>query len=443
MNLRDTLNIKNNNLYIGGVSCRQLVEQFGTPLYVMDEDYVRGIMRSFKETLKNYYGEGNICYASKAFCTKAIYAIAKSEGICSDVVSMGEMYTALQAGLAAENLYFHGNAKTDAELKFAIDNRIGHIMVDNFDEIESVNALAKSAGITQKVVLRINPGVDAHTHKFIQTSKPDSKFGFNIANGQAREAVLNVLKCDNLQFRGLNCHIGSQIFDKSAFVLAADIMTDFIAKLKDDNVECQVLSLGGGFGVHYCKDDPKYNIEQYCEYLKTIILKLKEYVERKSIKKPELLFEPGRSVVAEAGITLYSVVGTKEIKDIKKYVAIDGGMGDNIRPALYEAEYDAILANKAEEQPQEIVSIAGKFCESSDIIIKDIQLPKAEKGDIVAVFTTGAYNYSMASNYNRNPIPAVVLVKDGKADYIVKPQRLEDLVRNDVIPDRLKEERNA
>ena len=281
----------------------------------------------------------------------------------------------------------------------------------------------------------MNPGVEAHTHSYIQTAKVDSKFGFSIKSGAAEKAIKDVASRSNLKFSGVHCHIGSQIFDRSAFALAVDVMTDFIKQLQEDGITVDVLNLGGGFGVHYTEEDPKYNVGEYCDYVKLLTQTLSDCVERKKIKKPVFIIEPGRAIVGEAGVTLYSVGAIKDIEGVRKYVAIDGGMTDNIRPALYEAKYEAVLANRANDKPEEVVTIAGKCCESGDIIIKDIKLPKAKRGDLLAVFTTGAYCYSMASNYNRNVIPPVVFVRGGKSGYAVRPQTYEDLARLDVIPD--------
>lgn len=438
MNLRDTMKIDNGELVIGGVSATALAKKYGTPLYVMDISYIRNVLRAFKSTIEKDYGNGKVAYASKAFSTTAMYKIIDQENACIDIVSGGELFTALNAGFDIKNAYFHGNNKLYSELEFAISNGIGTIVVDNYDEIDTVDTLAKEKGIIQDVLVRTNPGVEAHTHTFIQTATVDSKFGFNIGSGDATQAIKKILEKKNLCFKGIHYHIGSQIFDTNAFRLAINVGTDYIANLNELGIEVDVLNIGGGFGVHYVEGDPKYSVEEYCNYLKVIIEALNQNIETKTIKKPMLVIEPGRSIVAESGITLYSVGTTKEVSGIIKYVYIDGGMGDNIRPALYQAEYEAILANRADEKPVETVSIAGKYCESSDIIIKGIRLPEAKRGDILAVFSTGAYNYSMASNYNRNPIPAVVMVEDGKSAYAVKPQTYEDIARNDVIPEWLK-----
>ncbi len=433
MNYRDTMNVNGKgHLQIGGVDAVDLVAKYGTPLYVMDEDYIRSVCRAFKHTVDGTYGSGGVAYASKAFSCKAIYQIAMQEGMYIDVVSGGEIYTANSVGFDMKKAYFHGNNKLPSEIDIALQVGVGTFVVDSFDEIDLLDGKCAEKGIVQKVLVRVNPGVEAHTHSFIQTAKVDSKFGFGVKNGYADKAIDAILKKSNLRFAGLHCHIGSQIFDKQAFALAVDVVTDYVAKLKERGIVVDELNFGGGFGVYYSGDDPKYDVNEYCDYVSLLTSSLKTAVEKKGIKKPFFMIEPGRSIVGEAGVTLYTVGAIKNIEGIRKYVAIDGGMTDNIRPALYDAKYDAVLANRADEKPCEVVSVAGKCCESGDIILKDVALPEAKRGDIVAVFTTGAYNYSMSSNYNRNFVPPVVFVKDGKSAYAVKPQTYEDIVRNDV-----------
>ncbi len=433
MNYRDTMNVNGKgHLQIGGVDAVDLVAKYGTPLYVMDESYIRQVCRAFRETVERTYGEGGVAYASKAFSCKAIYEIAKQENMYIDVVSGGEIYTADSVGFDMKKAYFHGNNKLVSEIELALQTGVGTFVVDSFDEIDLLDGICGEKGKVQKVIVRVNPGVEAHTHSFIQTAKVDSKFGFGVKNGYADEAIDKILTKKNLRFAGLHCHIGSQIFDKQAFALAVDVVTDYVAELKKRGIEVDELNFGGGFGVYYSGDDPKYDVAEYCDYVALLTSSLKTAVEKKGIKKPFFMIEPGRSIVGEAGVTLYSVGAIKDIKGVRKYLAIDGGMTDNIRPALYDAKYDAVIANRATEKATEIVSVAGKCCESGDIILKDVALPQAKRGDIIAVFTTGAYNYSMSSNYNRNPIPPVVFVKDGKSAYAVKPQTYEDLVRNDV-----------
>lgn len=441
MNTRKTLRVnEQGHLEIGGADAVALAKSFGTPLYVMDEQYIRDMCSVYRDAIQEEYdGNGLVLYASKAFSCLAIYKIADSEHIGVDAVSAGELYTAFKAGFPAEKIYLHGNNKLPYELEFALDHKVGTIVVDAYSELDMIDQMCAERGMVQNILLRINPGVEAHTHRFIQTAKTDSKFGFSVADGMAEKITQYALTKKHVHLAGYHCHIGSQIFEKQSFLLAVDKMMAFIAEIgKKYSFETEVLNLGGGYGIWYTDEDAKFSYADYADYLKAIIRELKAKSQEYGVRSPFLVVEPGRSIVGEAGVTLYTVGAIKEIPGIKKYVAVDGGMFDNPRYALYQAKYTAILANRAAEKPTEVVSVAGKCCESGDLVCADVSLPKAESGDILAVLSTGAYNYSMASNYNRNFIPPVVLVKDGKAEYIVKPQTFEDLVRNDVIPDRLK-----
>ncbi len=310
--------------------------------------------------------------------------------------------------------------------------------VDSYREADILNEMCLTRGIKQNVLVRINPGVEAHTHAYVQTARTDSKFGFSVADGAAKNVCEYVLAKSNLCLKGYHCHIGSQIFEKQSFVIAAEKVLDFSSTIKKElGFEASIINLGGGFGVWYADDDPKLKLNDYNDYLKAVISAVKRKVKENNLKEPYLLIEPGRSIIAEAGITLYTVGAIKNIPGIKKYVAIDGGMFESPRYALYQSKYTVLLANRANEPCTEKVSIAGKCCESGDLIAVDVPLPEAKSGDILAVLTTGAYHYSMASNYNRNFIPAAILVNEGKADYILKPQTYADLVRNDLIPERL------
>ncbi len=440
MNTRDTLKINGaGHLEIGGMDCVALREKFGTPLYVFDEDYIRKMMRVYRDTIAREYGDGLVLYASKAFSCTAIYAIAAEEGIGVDVVSGGELYTAMRAGFPANKICMHGNNKLPSEIAYALECGVGLIAVDGASEADLIEEEAAQRGTVQDVLLRINPGVEAHTHAYIQTAKPDSKFGFSVAEGAAEEMVKRILAKKHLRLKGFHCHIGSQIFERKSFCLAARKCVGFMSEIRQKyGLEADILNLGGGFGIWYSEGDAQAAPETYADYLRALISSLKEECAAHGLKLPRLMIEPGRSIVGEAGITLYTVGEIKEIPGVRKYVAIDGGMFDNPRYCLYQAKYTALLANRAAEPPCERVALAGKCCESGDLIGTDFNLPKAERGDLVAVFSTGAYNYSMASNYNRNLIPPAVLVKDGGAEYIVKPQSFEDLVRNDVVPDRLR-----
>ena len=440
MNERETLKInEKGHLEVGGADCVELAKRFGTPLYLFDEAYIRKMMRVYRDTLaEKYEGNGLVLYASKAFSCQAIYRIADEENIGIDVVSGGELYTALKAGFPAEKIYMHGNNKLDYEIGEALDAGVGCIVADAYSELDKIDDEAQKRGVTQTVLLRINPGIEAHTHAFVQTATTDSKFGFSIADGTAEKATVYAMSKKHVRLAGYHCHIGSQIFEKQSFVLAVDKCMDFAANMREKHgFILEKLNLGGGFGIWYTDEDRKISPEGYAEYLEALIHEVKAKAKEKGLALPFILIEPGRSIVGEAGVTLYTVGAIKEIPAVKKYVAVDGGMFDNPRYALYQSKYTPILANRANEEATEIVSIAGKCCESGDIIAVNVALPKAETGDILAVLSTGAYNYSMAMNYNRNKVPPCVLVNDGEAEYIVRPQSYEDINRNDVIPSRL------
>lgn len=439
MNTRKTLKINDaGHLEIGGADCVDLAQKFGTPLYVFDEAHIRNMMRVYRNTIENHYqGNGMVLYASKAFSCKAIYCIANEENIGIDVVSGGELYTALQAGFPAEKIYMHGNNKLDYEIQEALDAKIGCIVADSYSEIDKIDEEANKRGLCQKILLRINPGVEAHTHAFVQTATTDSKFGFSIQDGTAEDVTAYALTKKNISLEGYHCHIGSQIFEKQSFVVAVEKCMDFAAKMrKNHQYTIKTLNIGGGYGVWYTDEDRKIPPEGYAEYLEALISAVKNKAQEKDMPLPFLLIEPGRSIVAEAGITLYTVGRIKDIPNVKKYVAIDGGMFDNPRYALYQSKYTPILANKATAPKNDLVSIAGKCCESGDLIAENVMLQKAQTGDILAILSTGAYNYSMAMNYNRNLIPPCILVNEGEAEYIVRPQNYEDLTRNDVVPTR-------
>ena len=420
-----------NHLVIGKNDTVELAKEFGTPLYVLDEDLIRKNCRLYKNAMDKYYeGNGLILFANKAFCSKYTCRLVNEEGLGIDVVSGGELYTAIKADFPMDKVYFHGNNKTVDELKLAVSHGVGHIIVDNIYELENLNEISKDAGIVQNIMFRIKPGVDAHTHSFIQTGQIDSKFGVALENGEAYEIIEAASKMSNVKVDGVHCHIGSQIFDIAPFEKAAEVMVNFMGDIKDRlGLEIDKLNLGGGYGIMYTdKDDPV----PYDEYIKKVSEVVKNTASARGIKIPMILMEPGRSIVAPAGITLYTVGGVKDIKDIRKYVSVDGGMGDNPRYIMYESEYSAVLANRANEDAVEKVTIAGKCCESGDILLKDAMMPEIKVGDTLAVLATGAYNYSMASNYNRIPRPAVVAVSDGEAKVVVKRETYEDLIRNDV-----------
>lgn len=420
------------HLTIGGMDCIDLAKKHGTPLYIMDEQIIRKNCRAFKDSIDEFYdGNGLVLYASKAFCSIYSCKIAQEEGLGLDIVSGGELYTAIKAGFPMEKVFFHGNNKTKEELEMALEYSVGRIVIDNIEELKMLNELAKMKGIKKEVCFRIKPGVEAHTHEFIKTGQIDSKFGFALETGEAFAAVEKALKLDNIEVMGLNCHIGSQIFDILPFVEAAEVMMDFIEEIKNKlGIEISELNLGGGFGIKYLSNQ---NPARFEKYLKAVSAKIKEISAEKGIKIPKIIIEPGRSIVAEAGITVYKVGAVKNIPRIRKYVSIDGGMSDNPRYILYESEYEALVANKATQPKTQKVTIAGKCCESGDLIGEDMELQEVETGDYIAVLSTGAYNYSMSSNYNRIPRLPVVMVNSGVDKVIIKRETYEDLIKNDVL----------
>ena len=422
---------ENGELILGGVGVKTLAAQYGTPLYVMGENVIRSNMRAFKSSMDQYYGgKGLVCYASKAFSCKEIYRIAKEEGIGADVVSIGEMYTAKSVGFPMDQVCFHGNNKTRRELEAALDWGVTRIVVDNLTELHTLSALAKEKGIIAEILLRIKPGIDAHTHNFIRTGQIDSKFGLALETGEAMEGVKEALAAESVTLRGLHCHIGSQIFSVDPFVHAAEVMMGFLGQIKaETGVELPELNLGGGFGILYTDEDEPV---PFGDYMEPVSRAVKASAEKLGLSQPFVLIEPGRSIVGEAGTTLYTVGSVKEIPDIRTYVSVDGGMGDNPRYILYQAKYDMILANRVNEPATETVTVAGRCCESGDLLGENVPLAPAKPGDLLAVFATGAYNYSMASRYNRVGIPPVVMVKDGASRVIVRGESLEDLVRNDL-----------
>ena len=433
MNERTTLKVNGkNHLEIGGVDSVELVKKYGTPLYVMDKEYIEKMCKTYIDAIKEY-GEGKVLFASKAFCCKEIYRIIDGFGLGADVVSGGEIYTALSAGFDAEKLYFHGNNKTFSELSFAISSKVGTIVADSLEEIDIINDYAKRNGIKQNILIRVNAGVEAHTHHYIQTAKSDSKFGFSIADGSAINAIKRALNKPYINLKGLHSHIGSQIFEAKSFVIAGEKLIEFYKKVLDEEkVEFSELNLGGGFGIYYSGDDKMMKEEDYKYFVKVLFDAVYKSCDKYGVKKPVLVIEPGRSIVGEAGITLYTVGQIKKIKGIKTYAAVDGGMFENPRFALYQARYTVVKADEVKSDVFDTYTVAGKCCESGDVLAEDVKLPPLKSGDVLAILSTGAYNYSMASNYNRNLIPPTVYVKDGKSGYMIKPQTYEDLLRNDI-----------
>ena len=419
------------HLTIGGADTLELAAQFGTPCYVMDEQQIRKNCRAFVNSIKeNYDGNGLVNYASKALCCKEMCRIAAEEGLGLDVVSGGEIYTALSAGVAAEKLNFHGNNKTLDELHYAVKAGVGRVIVDNLEELNALSRIAAENGKTVDILLRIKPGIDAHTHEFIRTGQIDSKFGLAIETGEALQGIQEALQAENICLKGYHCHIGSQIFDVEPFEHAAQVMIGFIADMKaQTGYEAEELDLGGGFGIKYRTDDNPIDFE---EYMARVAAVLKQECAARQVKTPFISIEPGRSIVGSAGLTLYTVGAVKTIPDVRTYVSIDGGMGDNPRYILYQAEYEILNAARANEPKTQVVTLAGRCCESGDLIQENAPIQPVAAGDIVAVLSTGAYNYSMASNYNRIPRPPVVLVDRGQARVIVRRETYEDLVKNDI-----------
>ncbi len=428
----ENIGINGNHLTFAGMDTVELAAKHGTPLYLFDEERVRYNCRVYLESMKKHFGESSFpCYASKAASFKKIYEIMKAEGMGIDLVSPGEIYTAVKAGFNMERSLFHGNNKTDADVTYAMECGVGYFVADSSYELDAI-ARCKKDKAKQKVILRLTPGIDPHTYDAVATGKVDSKFGTAIETGQAEELIKKALTNESIEIVGYHCHVGSQVFDSEGdvYLQAATIMLTFGAKMqKEYGVTFKILNLGGGFGVRYTEDDPYLDVDAN-------IAKLGEHIRKEchilGIDMPQIIMEPGRSIVADAGMTLYSVGTVKEITSYKNYVSVDGGMTDNPRYALYGSKYTVLLANRMNEEKNFVADVAGRCCESGDIIQPDVKMPKPVRNDVVAVCTTGAYNYSMASNYNRIPRPAVVMLNKGEDTVAVKRETYEDLVRNDV-----------
>ncbi len=434
MILHPHLNVnEQGHLTIGGVDTVALAKEFGTPAYILDEAVIRENCRTYRRAAAEYFGADALpLYASKALCFAGIYRIAAEEGMGVDCVSGGELYTAKAAGFPAEKIYFHGNNKTDRDICDALDMGVGTFVVDNADELEALSAEAQKRGITQRILLRITPGIDPHTHRAISTGNVDSKFGSAIVTGQAMAIVKQAIATKGVRLCGLHCHIGSQIFDIEPFAEAADIMVRFIADIKRecDGFEIEELNLGGGLGVRYTEYDREID---YAAAIRDIASVVTGYCRESGIRLPRIILEPGRSLVAAAGITLYTVGSVKEIPGFKNYISVDGGMPDNPRYALYQSQYTALIANRADEPRDYRATLAGRCCESGDLLGENMEIQRAKRGDILAVLVTGAYNFAMASNYNRLPRPPIVMVKDGKATLAVKRETYEDLIARDIL----------
>ena len=422
---------ENGHLSIEGYDSVELAREYGTPLYVMNETLIRENCKRYKSFFASNFSDLSFpCYASKALSCLEIYRIMKDEGMGVDVVSGGELYTALNAGFPAERIFFHGNNKTEQELRMAIKYGVGRIIVDNLTELEVLNEIAGEMNKKVNIGFRIKPGIDAHTHDYIRTGQIDSKFGFALENGEAKEAVNKALNCENITLCQVHCHIGSQIFDTEPFADAVKVMLGFINEIRNEyNYLIKELNLGGGLGAKYTDSDMPLEIE---EYLAPVAKTFHATCTELDLPEPAFHIEPGRSIVGESGTTLYTIGNVKEIKGIRTYVSVDGGMCDNIRYALYKAEYTVLNASKSKGTTLNNVTIAGKCCESGDLLKENADIIDPQRGDILAVLTTGAYNYSMASNYNRILRPAIVMVKDGRSRVVVQRESYADLLNNDI-----------
>ncbi|MCD7112938.1 diaminopimelate decarboxylase [Limosilactobacillus agrestis] len=417
------------HLTIGGCDAIDLAHQFGTPLVVYDVQQIRQQIRAFKQVFDENDVDYAVSYASKAFSAIGMYQVAAAEGAHVDVVSGGELYTAIKAGFPMANVSFHGNNKSREELEMAIDHHVGTIMIDNFHEIELLAAVLEEHDAHVDVMLRVTPGISAHTNKYIQTGQVDSKFGFDLQSGQADKALVKVLENSRMQMKGLHAHIGSQIFELAGFEGVAKKLVEVAAHWQEKfNYQAAVINVGGGFGIRYVKDDTPLAPE---EFVAAIIKAIKTEIKETNLTMPAIWIEPGRSIIGPAGYNLYTVGSRKDVPGLKPYVTVDGGMGDNIRPALYEAQYETVLANNPRAELVEHVRVAGKYCESGDILSQNQALPATKPGDVLAMLDTGAYGYSMASNYNRNPRPAVVFAEKGIAQVVIKRETYDDLIHLD------------
>lgn len=421
------------NIEIGGCDLVELANKYGTPLYVYDEATIRSMTNSYKDAFKSY-PKMRMMFAAKAFMTKAICRIMQQEGFGLDLCSGGEIYTAKSAGFDMSKTLFNGNNKSYDELNMALEFGVGTISVDNFFELALLNNIAESQNKKVRILLRITPGIECHTHEYIQTGHLDSKFGFDLTViDEAIDLILDEYK--NLNLVGLHAHIGSQIFEKKVYFDEVDVIFKEIKRIKDKyNIELSEINLGGGLGIKYTDKDAPISVYEIAE---TIITSIEEHAKKYEIEAPYVFIEPGRSIVGTSGVTLYTAGSSKQVPHGRRYQAVDGGMSDNVRPSMYQAQYTVEVANKPDEKECEKVTISGKHCESGDILVKDVNLPVIEEGDVICFYDTGAYGYSMSSNYNRVLKPAAVLVNNGKSDIIINRQTYEELCASDVIPDRL------
>lgn len=426
MKLQGTMSVQGNELYIGGVSCKELKEKYQTPLYIFDEELVRNNCKEYVKYFKVDERKNRVAYAGKAFLPMHMCKLINEEGLYLDVVSGGELYTAYKANFPMERILFHGNNKTIEEIEMGIELGVGRFVVDNYYELDILEKICEEKNKKQSIYFRITPGIEAHTHDYIKTGQIDSKFGFTLSNGDLYNALESIRNYKNLELLGIHAHIGSQIFDVEPYLDEVKIMMNLVKEIKEVyNIEIKEVDLGGGVGVYYTKKDTPKTIKEFCE---AIIEKSDKVCQDICIERPILIIEPGRSIVANAGSTIYTVGSIKDIKDVRTYVSVDGGMTDNIRPSLYQAGYECAIANKMDGEKNNQVTIAGKCCESGDILITDTDIMDIESGDILIMSSTGAYGYSMASNYNKIIKPAVVSVKDGEGKLICKRQSYEELL---------------
>ena len=417
------------HLTLGGCDVLDLVSEYGTPLYVFDEDTLRGMCREFVDEFRGRYADTRVLYASKAYINPALARLVQEEGLGIDVVSGGELAIAKAVDFPPEDIYFHGNNKSGDELQMALDYGLGRIVVDNFHELGLLSDLASKRGVVQDVMLRLSPGVDPHTHAHTTTGILDSKFGLSLETGDAESAIRQALDAPNLRLVGLHFHLGSPIFELEPYSIAIDTVLTFASRFVSEGLQMEEFSPGGGFAIGYVRDQPPPSVASYAEVITNA---LTARCTDLGLGEPTLVIEPGRAIVGRAGVALYTVGAIKDIPSVRKYVSLDGGMGDNIRPALYDSRYEAVVANRVSDPVAETVTLAGKFCESGDILIRDIGLPALRAGEVIAIPSSGAYAPSMASNYNLNPRPPVVIVKDGSTRLIRRRETYEDLMTCDV-----------
>ncbi|MCH7654275.1 MAG: diaminopimelate decarboxylase [Chloroflexi bacterium] len=418
------------HLTIGGCDVVDLVSEFGSPLYVFDEDTLRGMCRQFVGEFSKRYANSRVAYASKAFLIPYIARLVHEEGLALDIVSGGELAVAKAVGFTPEKIYFHGNNKTPDELAFALEYGIGHFVIDSFYELDLLQELAGQKGLKQDVMLRVSPSIDPHTHVYTTTGILDSKFGFSIETGDAAKAIRRAMDSSNLNLNGIHFHLGSPIFELEPYSAAIHAVLNYLTQFKEEGLNLEEFSPGGGFAIGYVRDELPPDISEYAEEITSTSISVAKEL---GFGEPRLIVEPGRSIVGRAGVALYTVGGIKDIPTVRKYVSLDGGMGDNIRPALYDSKYEAVVAGRMSAPANDVVTLAGKYCESGDVLIRDVELPVIKTGDIIAVPSSGAYAPSMASNYNLNPRPAIVVVKDGEARLARRRETYEDMMRCDVL----------